>query len=1083
MPGGGLVLVARRPRLAPARIRPSRAARVRRPPAACFAGQLRLVAALRRRRCGSTTSGRRSRARPRSGATPSRRIATDSTTSWRARADRLRRRLRVPLVLARQLVHRAQELVGRRLVRRHPARAVRSNQDDARLRAARQAGPSARAPPRAPRRPRVLAHQRVAADRAELREHRRDVGGEVAASLAVARVARAARAAARFDLVAAVADEALAAGRAFARVRGERDLDGRDRRARGAAAGAAASIPEMATRVHTIQDESRRFPPRWFGVIFPRCRAPTGLPLLLLTARWRRSSRAGARRRPSRPQAAPATAAALPSPKLDVKNWTLRQRPQGAVPRRSQGADRDGAGLLSRRIQGRARRHPRRRAHVRAHDVQGLGARPARGARAPAQGGRRPGQRLHDRGPDRVPRHRAAVVRRLRAGARGRAHAPAQAVSSRRSTPSASVVEEEKRLRIDNDPIGKAIEKFRALAYVKHPYNWTPIGTIEDLEKVTPADCQRFYDTYYQPNNATLIVVGDVDEADGAQAGRAALRADPARPRAAARRRRGAAADGDARRDAAHRGADPGRRRRLPHPARRRSRRPGAGGAGGGAVGRRVVAPAPAPGAPASTWRSRPAASPRRSSIRGCSSSTPRTCPIATPAAVQAVLAEEIARVRDKPITADELDKAKNQLAAGFVFGLQTVDGVAQALGRAQYVEGDWKRFVEGATRYLAVTAADVQRVAQKYLVDTNLTRVTLAQPRRRRPRHRRRRETRNEAPPRARCVLLARRRLRRVRRRARAKPPASAGDRRASSTTNAGAPRRRPSPNADYWAGPHGSHPGARAAQAGRAGAAAGPALHAQERPGGDRGRRARTCRSSASASPCRRAATTRAATRWASPTSSRRCSAAAPRPAAPTTSRTRSTSSAARWTRRRPTRARPRAARRCRRTPSCASTCCRTSCCTRRSRRARWARCATRCWPRVAARFDNPHELANAHFDNLLFGEKHPDGWVLTAEDVRKITRARLETFWKTFYRPNRAILAVAGDVDAAQAARRHREGVRRLGARRRSRRARPGRSRKLDGDAHPARRPPRSRRRRRSCSATRASSTPIRAGTRRR
>ena len=74
------------------------------------------------------------------------------------------------------------------------------------------------------------------------------------------------------------------------------------------------------------------------------------------------------------------------------------------------------------------------------------------------------------------------------------------------------VVEEEKRLRIDNDPIGKAIEKFRALAYVKHPYNWTPIGTIEDLEKVTPADCQRFYDTYYQPNNATLIVIGDVEE-------------------------------------------------------------------------------------------------------------------------------------------------------------------------------------------------------------------------------------------------------------------------------------------------------------------------------------------------------------------------------------------------------------------------------------------------------------------------------------------------------------------------------------------------------------------------------------------
>jgi zinc protease len=69
------------------------------------------------------------------------------------------------------------------------------------------------------------------------------------------------------------------------------------------------------------------------------------------------------------------------------------------------------------------------------------------------------------------------------------------------------------------------------------------------------------------------------------------------------------------------------------------------------------------------------------------------------------------------------------------------------------------------------------------------------------------------------------------------------------------------------------------------------------------------------------------------------------------------------------------------------------------------------------IAALFDNPHELANAHFANQLFGENHPDGWVLAPDDVRKITRARLETFWKTFYRPNRAMLAVAGDVDPAK------------------------------------------------------------------
>jgi zinc protease len=69
------------------------------------------------------------------------------------------------------------------------------------------------------------------------------------------------------------------------------------------------------------------------------------------------------------------------------------------------------------------------------------------------------------------------------------------------------------------------------------------------------------------------------------------------------------------------------------------------------------------------------------------------------------------------------------------------------------------------------------------------------------------------------------------------------------------------------------------------------------------------------------------------------------------------------------------------------------------------------------LASRFDNPFELAETHFDNQLYGEKNPHGWVLEPEDVQKITRASLLTFWKTFYRPNNALLAVAGDVDPAR------------------------------------------------------------------
>jgi zinc protease len=69
------------------------------------------------------------------------------------------------------------------------------------------------------------------------------------------------------------------------------------------------------------------------------------------------------------------------------------------------------------------------------------------------------------------------------------------------------------------------------------------------------------------------------------------------------------------------------------------------------------------------------------------------------------------------------------------------------------------------------------------------------------------------------------------------------------------------------------------------------------------------------------------------------------------------------------------------------------------------------------LAARYDSPYELATEHFDNLLFGEKNPRGWVLMPEDVQAITRDKLVAFWKTFYRPGNALLAIAGDVDVAK------------------------------------------------------------------
>ena len=72
------------------------------------------------------------------------------------------------------------------------------------------------------------------------------------------------------------------------------------------------------------------------------------------------------------------------------------------------------------------------------------------------------------------------------------------------------VVKEERRLRAEDDPQGALVEALFAQAYLSHPYHWPVIGWFSDLDAMTLDDLQRHYDTYYSPNNATLVVVGDI---------------------------------------------------------------------------------------------------------------------------------------------------------------------------------------------------------------------------------------------------------------------------------------------------------------------------------------------------------------------------------------------------------------------------------------------------------------------------------------------------------------------------------------------------------------------------------------------
>lgn len=79
------------------------------------------------------------------------------------------------------------------------------------------------------------------------------------------------------------------------------------------------------------------------------------------------------------------------------------------------------------------------------------------------------------------------------------------------------VVMNERRFRVEDDVAGFLSEELFKLAFVSHPYHWPTIGFMEDIQAITLEDAQQFYRTYYAPNNATLVVVGDFSESQTLQ--------------------------------------------------------------------------------------------------------------------------------------------------------------------------------------------------------------------------------------------------------------------------------------------------------------------------------------------------------------------------------------------------------------------------------------------------------------------------------------------------------------------------------------------------------------------------------------
>jgi zinc protease len=290
------------------------------------------------------------------------------------------------------------------------------------------------------------------------------------------------------------------------------------------------------------------------------------------------------------------------------------------------------------------------------------------------------------------------------------------------------VVEEELRVREENSPIGKGLKAILALAYTKHPYRISAIGEKQLLDNVTVADCQKFYDRFYRPNNATLIVVGDTDEAAvrtladkyfgplerGPMFKRVVIEEPPQTeertqtltlpvqlPVLIGAYHIPAGMDDDLfALEVLQQILSGGESSRLHQRIVRKDKL--AVAAGGFVFAHEDP---------------------------GLFLTFAAFLPTSDAGKIRAALDSEIARVADKPVEAKELQKAKNQLAARAVYQRERVTEIASAVGVNWVVAHDPLRAFTAAAKYDAVTAAEVMRVAKKYLVKTNLSMVTLQQP------------------------------------------------------------------------------------------------------------------------------------------------------------------------------------------------------------------------------------------------------------------------------------------------------------------------------------------------------------------
>lgn len=295
------------------------------------------------------------------------------------------------------------------------------------------------------------------------------------------------------------------------------------------------------------------------------------------------------------------------------------------------------------------------------------------------------------------------------------------------------VVKEEIRQR-ENSPIAKGFLKFLDVAYTKHPYAWTAGGTIKDLDATTPDDLRKFYDAYYQPNNAMLVVVGKTNAAAVKKSaekwfGAIAKGAEPPRPAKTAQE----PPQTEKRRQVVEPGQVgitivgwhvPAAKDKDVYALQVASIILGAGDSSRLKVRLKSVDPKlKRPLALDGGMEALIHEDPGMVIELGAYLQPDQAAP------VESALFDEVEKLGAKGPTPNELRKAKNQVQSGFVFSLEHAQGLAEAIGRSWINTGDPGSFLHDVDNIEKVTAADVQRVVKQYMAQDHATVVVIPPP------------------------------------------------------------------------------------------------------------------------------------------------------------------------------------------------------------------------------------------------------------------------------------------------------------------------------------------------------------------